>query len=299
MTTIHWTNLVVETQFATELTLTGLRRLCSVPTEPELVDFGSDELNYALHVGMYSYSSGLERLCKLAIACHGYGNTGKFPKLKNYSHRIGKLFDAVEALTPIGLGASMHEAEYLVRPVDSLDPDLTITIERFANGAGRYEHLDSLWNDNAQVNTYNEWCALAARASVSEEVRELISIRNGMAHAIQTELIQADLETTGQMVMDDLVLPTFEPSIGVALSLFRKVRWVSTILDTATNTPAAGLPMLGDVVSRNFIHTSTDFFNYHIAGIADKEVVVDELIAANERTSGRATEVDDEHVDGW
>ena len=59
---------------------------------------GQRDLNYALHVGMYSYSSGLERLCKLAIACNGYATTGDFPKLRDYSHKIGNLLDAVEEL---------------------------------------------------------------------------------------------------------------------------------------------------------------------------------------------------------
>lgn len=65
-----WDSLVAEAQFATELALTGLRRLCSVPTEPDIGGGRrSSDRNYSLHVGMYSYSSGLERLCKLAIAC--------------------------------------------------------------------------------------------------------------------------------------------------------------------------------------------------------------------------------------
>jgi hypothetical protein len=77
-----WANLVAETQFATELTLNGLRRLCSVPTEPELTRWVGNDLNYALHVGMHSYSSGLERLCKLTIACNVYAVNGKFPELR-------------------------------------------------------------------------------------------------------------------------------------------------------------------------------------------------------------------------
>ena len=131
MTSTIWDSLVVETQFATELALTGLRRLCFVPTDPARVVWGSSSLNYALHVGMYSYSSGLERLCKLAIACNGYATTGEFPRLRSYSHKIGNLLDAVEKLPPTGSGASMHRAKYLVRPVDGLDPDLTNTVERF------------------------------------------------------------------------------------------------------------------------------------------------------------------------
>ncbi|MBG6226268.1 hypothetical protein IWX63_002858 [Arthrobacter sp. CAN_A2] len=293
-----WDSLVVETQFATELTLTGLRRLCSVPTDPALVQWGSKDSNYALHVGMYSYSSGLERLCKLAIACNGYAADGEFPKLRSYSHKIGDLLDAVEGLTPAGPGASMRRAKYLVRPSDDLDPDLTNMVDRFANGAGRYEHLDSLWNDDAKVNTYNEWSALATRASVSEEVRRLISVKEAMAKVIGSELIDDGLECTAVSVMKDLEIPTYEPSIGMVLSLFRKVRWVSTILDVATYYTSEDLPLLGEVVSRHFIHSSAKFFNYHITRIGDDLIVEEELKAACKRIRIREAEPDDEESDG-
>lgn len=101
---------------------------------------------------------------------------------------------------------------YPVRPVDGLDPDLANTVKRFADGTGRYEHLDSLWNDNAELNTYNEWSALAAKASVSEEVRRPISIREGMAYAIESELADDGLESTARTVMEDLELPIYQPS---------------------------------------------------------------------------------------
>lgn len=297
MRTTIWDSLVAETQFATELTLAGLRRLCSVPTEPDLFLWGSKDLNYALHVGMYSYSSGLERLCKLAIACNGYAATGEFPRLRGYSHKIGDLLDAVGELTPTGPGASMRKAKYLVRPLDGLDPELTKTVERFANGAGRYEHLDSLWNGDTEVNTYNEWSALAARSSVSEEVRELISIKEAMAYAIGSELVDDGLESTGQRVIEDLAVPTYEPSVGVALSLFRKARWVSTILDVATYYTTRHLPLLGEVVAPTFIHSSADFFNYHIARIGDEVIVGEELQEVYKRIRVREAEEDDEDID--
>ena len=62
----RWHVLVAEAQFATELTVAGLRRLCLVPGEVNLERWVGDDRNYALHVGMHSYASGLERLCKLA-----------------------------------------------------------------------------------------------------------------------------------------------------------------------------------------------------------------------------------------
>lgn len=297
MTSTIWESLVAETQFAAELTLAGLRRLCSVPTDHEQFLWSNKDLNYALHVGLYSYSSGLERLCKLAIACSGYATTGEFPRLRNYSHKIGSLLDAVETLSPMGTGASMRKAEYLIRPVDRLDPDLTNTVERFANGAGRYEHLDSLWNDGTEVNTYNEWSALAARTSVSEEVRRLISIKEAMAYAIGSELADDGLESTAEKVMEDLAFPTYEPSVGVVLRLFRKVRWVSTILDVATYYTSQDLPLLGEVVSPTFAQSSANFFKYDIARIGDEEVVLDELQAAYERIRIREAETDDEDFD--
>jgi hypothetical protein len=297
MTQTIWDSLVAETQFATELTVTGLRRLCSVPTEPDLFLWGSKDLNYALHVGMHSYSSGLERLCKLAIACNVYAATGEFPNLRSYSHKIRNLLDAVGELTPTGPGASMHKAKYLVRPLDGLDPELTNMVERFANGAGRYEHLDSLWNGDAEVNTYNEWSGLAARSSVSKKVRRLISIKKGMADAIGSELVDGGLESTGEMVMEDLAPPTYEPSVGVALSLFRKVRWASTILDISTYYTSRDLPLLSEVVGPTFGHSSANFFNYHIARIGDEEVVVEELREAYKKIRVREAEEDAEDVD--
>lgn len=291
-------NLVVETQFATELTLAGLRRLCSVPTDPALVRWGSEELNYSLHVGMYSFSSGLERLCKLAIACNVYAETGSYPKLKKYSHRIGDLLDAVEKLTPSGPGVSKHDEDgYLLRPVSDLDPDLTKMVQRFANGAGRYEHLDSLSDDAAEVNTYKDWSELAARASVSGEVHRLISLKEAMAHALESELSEAGLEATARSVIEDLTVPTYEPSVGVVLALFRQVRWVSTILDVATCYTKEDLPILGEVVSPPFIHSSENFFNYSIARISDDYVVGEELEEVYERINAREAERDDENLD--
>ncbi|GGQ04977.1 hypothetical protein [Streptosporangium pseudovulgare] len=297
MTQAIWDSLVAETQFATELTVTGLRRLCSVPTEPELFPGGYKALNYALHVGMHSYSSGLERLCKLAIACNVYAATGTFPNLRSYSHKIGNLLDAVGALTPTSHGTSICKAKYLVRPLDGLDPDLTSMVERFANGAGRYEHLDSLWNGETEVSTYNEWSAIAARSSVSDEVRELTSIKKAMAEAIGSELVDRGLESTGQMAMEDLALPTYEPSVGMALSLFRKVRWASTMLDTATYYTRQELPLLGEVVAPIFCHSSADFFKYHIAKIEDEEAVVEELREVFKRIRVREAEEDAEDLD--
>uniref|UniRef100_UPI003F49ABD3 hypothetical protein n=1 Tax=Pseudarthrobacter oxydans TaxID=1671 RepID=UPI003F49ABD3 len=253
-------------------------------------------MNYALHVGMHSYSSGLERLCKLTIACNRYAVTGEFPKnLGKYLHKTGKLLDAVEALTPVGSGSSIR-SKYLTRPIDRLDPELTSMVERFASGAGRYEHLDSLANYDVKVNSYKEWSALAARASVPPGVLKLISLKERMAYAIQSELVDNGLLWSAQRVIQDLEHPLYKPSVGVVLSLFRKVRWVGAVLDNATSYTRPELPILSEVFSRIFIHSSGDFFNYHIARIGDEETIGDELQAAYERFRVREAEPGNQEV---
>jgi hypothetical protein len=291
---VIWDSLVAEAQFATELALTGMRRLCSVPTEPDLGGRRSSDRNYSLHVGMYSYSSGLERLCKLAIACNGYAATGEFPKLRKYNHKIGKLLDAVEDLVPAGPGTSMRKAKYLARPKDDLDPDLINMVERFADGDGRYEYLDSLWKDNPEVITFNEWSALAARVPVFEEVRDLIALKDAMAYAIEAELADVGLESSSERVKEDLALPTYVPSVGVTLKLYRKIRWVSAILDVATYYTSPGLPILGEVVSPTLTQSTVNFFRYDIARISDEEVVTEELEEVYKRILKREAEDDNE-----
>lgn len=288
-----WDSLVAEAQFSTELALTGLRRLCSVPTEPGVGGRRSNDRNYSLHVGMYSYSSGLERLCKLAIACNKYAANGEFPKLKKYNHKIGELLDAVEELTPAGPGAE-RKAKYLARPKDDLDTALIGMVERFANGNGRYEYLDSLWKDNPEVVTFNEWSALAKRVSVPKEITDLIALKDAMVYAIEAELADVGLESASERVREDLALPIYEPSVGVTLKLYRKIRWVAAILDVATYYTRPGIPILGEVVSPTLTQTTVNFFRYDIARVSDEEVVSDELEEAYKRILKREAEEDAE-----
>ena len=290
------TSLLVETQFATELIVDGLRQLVSVPTDPGMAQWGSNERNYKLHVGMYNYAAGLERLCKLTISCNEYVATGKFPPLKQYSHWIQRMLDAVENLpTPsTGPGAAANPAKYLTRPVDALEPDLMGMVERFAASLGRYEHLDSLSKDDAEVKTYNDWSALAARAPVTEEVRRLISTREAIAKVFESEMIDAGLEATMQTLVDDLSLPLDEPSVGVVMSLFRMARWVAATLDLASYYTSTDLPFLGEVVSPKLIQPAEDFFRYQIVRIEDQEVVDDELKEAFVRVNRREAEMDAE-----
>jgi hypothetical protein len=273
--TPRWHILVAEAQFATELTVAGLRRLCLVPCEIDLERWVGDDRNYALHVGMHSYASGLERLCKLAIACHGFLAMGEFPRTKRFSHGLGGLLDAVGLLDPMP-DVSEPKGRYLTRPTDGLDPDLTEAVERYANGPGRYEHLDSLWNPDVEVNMYRTWVSLCGRSELPDGIEGLVSTQAAVAEAVAAELSHAGLESSGSAVVEDLGRRVSLSSVGVALSLFRKARWVSSIIDETTYYTHQDLPILGEAVGV-LRSSSRNFYAYEIARLSDVDAVEDEL----------------------
>lgn len=288
------TSLLVETQFATDLILDGIRRLVFVPTDPGSARWGSNDRNYALHVGMYNYAAGLERLCKLTISCNEYLATGEFPPLKQYSHKIQKMLDAVETLPrpSTGPGLAPQPAKYLIRPSDVLAPELMEMVERFAGGLGRYEHLDSLSKENTEVRTYNDWSALAEKAPASDEISKLIATKRAIADIFELEMTSAGLEATMRSLMEDLSLPLDERSVGVVLSLFRTARWVAATLNLASYYTSEEIPLLGEVVSPKLIQPSEDFFRYQIVRIQDQEVVNEELTEAYTRVNQSDAELD-------
>lgn len=273
----RWHVLVAEAQFATDLTVAGLRRLCLVPDDVDLERWIGDDRNYSLHVGMHSYASGLERLCKLAIACRGFISTGEFPRTRTFSHRIGGLLDAVDDLDPIQ-SSDAFSHRYITRPADDLDPGLTEAVERYANGPGRYEHLDSLWDPAAEVGMYRAWVSLCRKSDVPKEVHHLVAIQSAIAEAVAAELSHSGLESSGDAVAMDLdrSARVSLPSVGVALSLFRKARWVSSIIEEATYYTHPDLPILGEAV--NVLRCSSpDFYAYEIARLSDIDVIEEEL----------------------
>lgn len=271
----HWSYLVSETLFASELVSTGVRRLCTVPIRDDDWPVGHDQM-FPRHVGMHSYASGLERLCKLTIACHGFATTGEFPPLRGFGHRIGELLDAVEALDFSAVPGRHNEPPS--RPLDNLDPGLTETLERFANGAGRYEHLDSLWNSRADVATLDAWKHLCASAAPSERVRHVLSLRDAVMTAVRAECTRANLEASGFAILDPIDSFISEQSTAVALKLLEKASWVAMTLDAVTYYTRQELPLLGEAVQD--LRTSPEsFFQYSVAQIEDEQATLEKLEA--------------------
>ena len=298
MNTATWKNIVAETQFATELSLNGLRRLCTVPSGEISPIVGADAQNYALHVGLYSYTSGLERLCKLAISCYGYVLNGKFSKLQK-NHNLGALLDEVETLDLTRLNNNNKNKKYLKRPTDPLLLEAIDMATRFATAkdGGRYEHLDSLLNDNIEVKTYAQWTELATKVTVSSQVKEMVSLKEGMSQIVESLMIKEQLESVYSSILPDDRTPIYVPSVGVVLTLFRLVRWASAVLVSIQGSQNTDMPVIGEVLSPQFILPSEAFFTYNIARFSDETVVTDELVAAYSRHNLDDLDEDEEFIE--
>lgn len=277
----QWENLVSESQFATELAVTGLRRLCTV----EVGAWGagtsiSYDQSYPLHAGLLSFTSGLERLCKLTIACHGYLTSGTFPPLKGYGHRISRLLNSVGRLDLSTIEAAADHPP--AQPDSELDPELTELLDRYANGAGRYEHLDSLSSVDAVVGTHQTWSALASRSTVSGHVKEMLAIRSATVAAIREVCTEGDIESAAYSLLDSIDDRLNEASIGVALEMYRKASWAAAYLNFLTYYTRRDLPILGEAV-QDLGPSADEFFQYAVATVEDEHIAAEELQAYFQR----------------
>lgn len=112
----RWTNLVAETQFSADLVLTGIRRVSRLPMEGNIFGEVAYDQTYPLYVDLHAYTSGLEHLRKLVLACDGFMKEGSFSPVRGYSHRIDELLDAVGSLDLSGVHMGRVEASAAPAP---------------------------------------------------------------------------------------------------------------------------------------------------------------------------------------
>ncbi len=273
---IRWRSIVTETQFATESILEGIRRVSALPVgwdSDRLVHVTYDQ-TYPLQIGLMLYTSGLERLCKLALACHGLAQNGEFRNVRQFSHRLSNLLDAIEQLD-LDRFAPRRDA-YLRRPDDEFGSELVDWLERYASGSGRYELIDSLANDDAELLTWDTWMAFCARGVVADDVRLSISVHSGIGNALSDIAIAHDLESAAGQYVASSQRGFSEPAVAVGLAMHRRARWVAAVLDTVTHYTDERLPILSEV-TYVLTHPTNDFFMWEIAGLSDREVIMEEL----------------------
>jgi hypothetical protein len=274
-----WYSLLSETQYATELTLVGLRTLSQVPLPQDLPFDNGDTLRYRLHVGMHAYTSGLERLGKLAISCQCYLDNGSFPNVRDYSHSLNRIFSKLDSLTfPSNKSLA---ADYLDGPMSAFDSSVLRMLEEFAKGTARYEYLDSLSTDQPESDTYVEWTRLCAKAKRSRLVEKLIDMHDAIPNALYAS-VPGDLEGLLCGLVDNRPGPFMKGSVVLVRTLFEMVRGVAARLSAASNEafygrPTGNIPMLEEVVGPALIHPWEAFFEFHIAQLGDSECVAEAL----------------------
>lgn len=267
-----WPSLVAEAQFANELVVLGLAKLCTVPTRTGL--WGQEATyahRYPLYVGLHSFTTGLERLCKLAIVCNGYLLDGHFPNVRQYSHKLATLLDRVGQLQKAEAVNS-----YPVRPKFDNDAGIIGFLEHFASGSGRYEYLDLLSKDQVFPEVYDKWHHFCTDMELSEEISQAFKIRSFVISQWRGLSSEGGLESSTYEMLERLDVSIDENSTALALRLFSLASWVASVVSEVTNYTHPDLPILGEV----FVALRSDetlFFENEIALLGDVQAVVEEI----------------------
>ncbi len=278
--TQRWFNLVTETQLATDLILTGLRRMSRLPMNGGLLEEISYDQTYPLYIGLHTYTSGLERLCKLTLACESFTRTGTFAPVRKYSHKLTTLLDAIAELR---LPGNDTDRETVVRPSDPFGPRLESWLEKYASGSGRYELLDSLSADRAGVEVWSEWVRFCneGQGLISDSIQDSISLNYASFKALGSIATAHDLESVASPILDTATLPLSEEAAPVIVALYSRARWVAEYLNKVSYYTHEDLPILGEALVE-LRQTDDNFYAFEIAQLFDPDVVGEEIIEFNE-----------------
>lgn len=277
-----WKSLISETQFATRLTVDGLRTLCSVPFQEDFFIGNENDWRYLLHTGLHSYASGLERLGKLTLLLRSYHTSGSFISVRTFGHSISGLLAQIEEDQLENALDSNYK--YATRPVNSLHDVAIAQLDKFAAGFGRYEYLDSLSQGNEGDSTFFAWKSLCTKSSKNNHIDYLISLYNSIPDALYSVPEQNEALLYG--ILDNRSGPYLEASSAASSLLFEVARWVSARLSYAAHHSFyvlrdGKIPLLGEVVNPYLQHEWEIFFEYHVLQLGDS-VSVGEALGLND-----------------
>ncbi|MEY8568799.1 hypothetical protein [Brevibacterium linens] len=277
-----WKSLISETQFATRLTVDGLRTLCSVPFQDDFFIGNENDWRYLLHTGLHSYASGLERLGKLTLLLRSYQTSGSFISVRKFGHSISGLLSQIEEDQLENVLDSNYK--YASRPTSSLHDAAIAQLDKFAAGFGRYEYLDSLSKGNEGDSTFSTWKSLCTKSSKNNHIDYLISLYNAIPDALYSVPEQNEALLYG--ILDNRPGPYLEASSAASSLLFEVARWVSARLSYAAHHSFyvlghGKIPLLGEVVNPYLQHDWANFFEYHVLQLGDS-VSVGEALGLND-----------------
>lgn len=273
-----WKSLVSETQFATGLTVDGLRTLCTVPFQDDFLIGYENDWRYLLHTGLHSFASGLERLGKLTLLLRSYQESGTFKAVRKLGHSISEILAQIE--TDQHASSLGSNYKYATRPASILHEDAIAQLDKFAAGFGRYEYLDSLSKGNNDAKTFSTWKNLCTRAPKDFHVEELISLYNAIPDALYS--VPAQNEALLYGMLDNRPGPYLASSSAASSLLFDVARWVSARLSHASRHSFYVLrdeqiPLLEEIVDQYLQHDWEQFYEYHILQLGDSTAVGEAL----------------------
>lgn len=269
----RWANLVAETQFANDLVQHGLQRISRLSMRPSFSGAIAYDQTYPLHSGLHAFTSGLERLCKLTLACDGFLRTGKFLPVRKYSHRLS---DLLESLSDVRLPANLGRLQrYTDAPADVFGERLVDWLQSYSSGPGRYELLDSLSSGAQDLPTWEEWRLLCALEAPEEDLKHIIALEKAGRDALSILASDNAMESVADSFLSG-PLDLSEESAPVLLAMYRRARWAASLLAVITDYSHEELPILKEAVV-SLLQGSLDFYAYDIARLSDPTVVEDEV----------------------
>ncbi len=304
-----WYDVLSETQFAVRQTVVGLRELgCAVHSD-QLLFGGAKEVRYMIHSGLFAYTTGVERLAKLALSLAHFREFGGFPAVKSFGHRISDLAGQLASLAPLP-AAGLSGSDRLVagNPLNAR-PDFVKLLDDYARGPGRYEYLDSLRSGVNDLDVYQRWLDLSGQVVPSAEVRELCSVPQtisdalySVSRAVEERLDIRLFELLFAPYVENMLPTNLHPeSVEVALTYFDFAQWITAHLSGISAQIFYGdghrvppCPYLPEVTSQYLLVDREQFAEFHILQLNDLQSTVEAVEEVIEQLPDDPADEDDE-----
>lgn len=293
-----WIDVLSEAQFAADQTVIGIDRLAQVRLPGDLfLEGAEDATRHELHSALLSFTTGIERLCKLSLTCAHFDQHGTHVNVSQYRHRMARLLQAVEDIPTVQTRHRHGGADGVIKDGRPPTPVALIDLlERYAQGQARYEYLDGLSRSATTLvpsGLYTDWAGIAnglpAHTS-AEWVNGLLSSTQNALIWVTTQAAEVaeidDLEPLVSPFIDQQLDRRYSPhSLALAMECFAVARWVAAHLVAVTTWDPArshanvqrGLPILSDVLAHRFLHSDRAFIEHELLRMNDANLLAEVL----------------------
>ena len=285
-----WYDVLSETQFAVHQTVVGLRELGRAVHADQLFMGGAKEVRFMIHSGLFAYTTGVERLAKLALSLAHFRETGGYPSVKSFGHRITTLSDLLAELEPLP-APGLIGSEFL-EPGNPLTPrpDFLKLLDDYALGAGRYEYLDSLHTGVNDLDVFQRWLSLTEQVTPSSTVRELCGVPMAIAdalysvsRAVESQLGIESFDHLIEPYLDNILPASLHPgSVEVALTYYDFAQWIAAHCSSLSGQifyhdghSIPPCPYLPEVTAQYLLIDRDSFIELHVLQLNDLQSTVE------------------------